>query len=89
MKKSLARVKFWFSILLGWSIAAVLNFVHDPILSWALFVVFCVCAIATMLIRCEKCFAYVYRYDSIRHGMPHLKCFTLEAECPNCGTARL
>tara|TARA_R110000744_G_scaffold38214_9_gene87498 strand:- start:17103 stop:17372 length:270 start_codon:yes stop_codon:yes gene_type:complete len=89
MTKSLARVKFFGTIGIGWLAALGINFIGNEDVANYLLIVFFVCAIYSMLVKCEKCGVYMYRYNSKHHGLPHPKCFSLVKKCPSCGVDRV
>lgn len=89
MKKSYARIKFFGVIGFGWFVAFFINFIKDEYINGALVLIFFACAIYTMLVRCENCGVYMYRYNSKQHGLPHPKCFSFTNKCPACDVERI
>lgn len=89
MNKSYARVKFFGAIGLSWLVALFIHFTSNEVIANSLAIVFFACAIYTMLVRCENCGVYMYRYNSKHHGFPHPKCFSPEKTCPCCGIDRV
>jgi hypothetical protein len=86
--ESYVRLKFFGLVGCGWSSALCIKLFENQAISYVLMGVFFTCAICTMLVRCEKCGVYVYRYNSKHHGLPHPKCFSVEKKCPSCGIKR-
>lgn len=89
MKKSMARIKFFGTLGIGWCVAGLLALQKDEVISLYLIGIFFILSIYSMFIKCEKCGTFMYRYNSNHHGLPHPKCFSFTKKCPACGIERL
>lgn len=88
VRKSSARIKFVVAILVGWASAAAMLFSDLAVLNLVLVLVFTVCALAVMLIRCEICGTLLYRTHKKDHGFPSLAFLFPAEKCPVCGVER-
>lgn len=87
-KKSNARLKFIAAIFVGWASAAAIVFSDVAALNLVLVVVFVVCAVSIMLIRCENCSTLLYRKNKKEHGFPSATFLFPGTKCPVCGVER-
>lgn len=87
-RKSLVRLKVTLGLFVGFLAAFGMSLSVNGVVDLILMLIFVVCSVYLMTIRCENCGTLAYRVKSKDHGFPNPLFFFPAMRCPVCGLER-